>query len=414
MMASLMASGIIAMTLGAYLNLVGHRNLAVMRSLAWKATMPAIEAGLEEALTQCYFHYKDTNLGANNWTLIDGSYTKTRRLGETYYEVAISAARPPVITCHGYAMLPLQTNYISRVVQIKTRADYRFSKAITVKGAIDLNGNDVVTDSFDSEDPSHSNDGLYDSTKRKDNGDIASISGLGTVISGGNANIYGRAATGPGGRMTIGPRGAVGSSAWQASNAGIQEGWLEDDMNIDFPDVELPFSIPGWPVAAGEVGGESYDYLLGAGNYQMVSLDMSGTTKMIVTNNAVLYVSGNISLSGQASVIIAPGASLTIYCAGASADFSGNGLINNTGSAFNFSYYGLNSNTSVAIKGNSSWAGTLYAPYAAITTVGNGDFVGSILGAGVKMTGNGGFHYDEALGRSGIFRGLLVTSWNEI
>ena len=413
---TLFISGVMGITLAAYLNLVGNRNLATMRSLAWNSTMPAIEAGLEEALTQCHFNYRDTNLSANGWSSYDGNFRKTRTIGDKYYEVTISADRPPIITSRGYAMLPLQTNYISRTVRINTRADFVFSKAMTVQGGIDLNGNNVISDSFDSEDPDHSDNGLYPAGigKRKDNGDIATVSGITGVIAGGNANVYGHAATGPGGSMSLGSNGGVGSRTWQNSNDGIQPGWFTDDMNVDFPDVTLPFSPPGAPVLPGIVGGTNYDYVLGSGNYQMISLNMAGNSTMIVTNDAVLYITGNASLSGNAQIDIAPGGHLTIYMGGANADFSGNGIINETGSAFNFAYFGLPSNTSVSFAGNASWAGTVYAPEAQITTVGNGDFVGSIVGGSVRMTGNGGFHYDEALGRRGMFRGILVTTWNEI
>lgn len=416
LVATLFISGVLGIVLVAYLNLVGNRNLATMRSLAWNSTMPAIEAGIEEALTHCYYNYQFTNLSAQNWTLDNGSYKKSRNLGETRYEVAISGDRPPVITCRGYALRPMQTNEISRAVQVTTRAEFMFSRPLTVKGGIELNGNNTLTDSFDSEDPAHSDNGLYPVAvgKRKDNGDIATTAGITGIIVGGNANVYGRASTGPGGSMLLGPGGAVGTHSWQNSNQGIQPGWFTDDMNMDFPDVTLPFSPPGAPVAPGIVGGTAYTGVLGSGIYQMTSINFSGSQKLIVTNNAVLYVPGNISFSGSAGIVVAPGGSLTIYCGGAVADFSGQGVANTTGSAFNFAYYGLPSNTAVSFVGGSGWAGTVYAPNAAFTAVGNGEFVGSIIAASATTTGNAGFHYDEALGRRGLFRGIIVTNWNEI
>jgi hypothetical protein len=416
LVATLFVSGVMGIVLASYLNLVANRNLATMRSLAWNSTMPAIEAGIEEALTHCYFNYVNSNLTAQSWSLSGGTYNKSRVLNGTRYEVSISGARPPVVTCRGYAALPLQTNEISRTVLVNTRADWMFARPLTVKGALKLNGNNTLTDSFDSEDPAHSDSGLYPTApgKRKDNGDVATVSGITDIIVGGNANVYGRASTGPGGSMTLGPGGAVGSAAWQASNSGIEDGWFTDDMNMEFPDVVLPFSPPGMPLTPGIVGGTAYNAVLGSGTYQAVSINYSGSQKMIVTNNAVLYVTGNISFSGSAGIIIAPGGSLKIYCAGSLADFSGQGVANNTGSAFNFGYYGMPGNTGVSFVGGSGWAGTVYAPNAAFTAVGNGDFVGSIIAASATTTGNSGFHYDEALGRSGLFRGIVVTAWNEM
>src|SRR5437667_12582103 len=101
LVATLFISGVMGITLAAYLNLAGNRNLATMRSLAWNSTMPMIEAGLEEALSQCYYSYKDTNLAANGWSAYGGNFSKSRTIGDKYYEVTISGDRPPIITSRG-------------------------------------------------------------------------------------------------------------------------------------------------------------------------------------------------------------------------------------------------------------------------------------------------------------------------
>ena len=80
--------------------------------------------------------------------------------------------------------------------------------------------------------------------------------------------------------------------------------------------------------------------VIGAGNWQMPTLSMSGQNQAIVTGAAVLYVTGSISLSGQSSITIAPGGSLKLYCNG-SASLTGQGVANTTGSATNFFFYGM-------------------------------------------------------------------------
>jgi hypothetical protein len=150
----------------------------------------------------------------------------------------------------------------------------------------------------------------------------------------------------------------------------------------------------------------------------MQTLDMSGSAKMLIQGDTVLYVTGDVSITGQAQLIIAPGASLTIYVAGASANFAGNGILNQSGDTTKFTYYGLPSNTSLALSGNSSFTGTFYAPNANFTLNGGGsnnyDFAGASVTKTVSMHGHFKFHYDERLGRiAGPVR-YRAASWNEL
>jgi hypothetical protein len=193
---------------------------------------------------------------------------------------------------------------------------------------------------------------------------------------------------------------------------------VKDDMNIIFPDVQLPFSGGAFSLSAGTIGGISYDYVLGNGNYQAAGLSMSGQNKMYVTGtNTVLYVNGNFSMAGQSTIIIAPGASLKLYVSGASGDIGGNGVVN-PGTAMNFIYYGLPSNTSLSMSGNTAFTGVIYAPSADFSLGGGGstdyDFVGASITKTVTMNGHFNFHYDEALSKYGPMRGFVVTSWNEM
>lgn len=139
--------------------------------------------------------------------------------------------------------------------------------------------------------------------------------------------------------------------------------------------------------------------------------------RMIVNGNAILYVTGNVSISGQAYIYIAPGASLNIYVAGATASFGGQGVINPSAQAKNFRYMGRPTNTSVTFSGNSAFAGVIYAPQAALTMSGGGstvlDFVGASTTATVSMTGSFNFHYDESLANiTDAF--YIAASWDEI
>src|SRR6185503_5824011 len=140
------------------------------------------------------------------------------------------------------------------------------------------------------------------------------------------------------------------------------------------------------------------------------------------------YVTSSINISGGGSgnqnnappqIHIAPGASLTIYMAGASTTIAGNGVVNDTAQAKNFAYYGLPGNTTINITGNGAFYGTIYAPQADLNLKGSGnssveDFTGASVTKSTKMTGNFNFHYDEDLIRLTTLGGYDVTSWAEM
>lgn len=401
----------------AYLALIGYQNRAVLRAQAWNYEIPVAEAGIEEAITQLY--YNQGNLGTNGWTLINNAYTRERNLPDGRYVVAISNVSPPVIYSQGYAQAPGTTNYLSqpRTVRVTIGTQGLFSKGLVAKGTIDMSGNNLKTDSFNSTDPAYSTNGRYDPNKTKDNGDVGTNDTVANSIAVGNANVYGHAATGPGGTVTVGPNGAVGSLVWQnAGNKGFEPGYVTGDMNVSFPDVTAPFTSASTP-SSGTVGGTNYTYVFSSGNYMMSSLDLKGPDTVCVSGDAVVYVTGKVDLGAKGFIYISTNCTLKLYVGGA-AQLSGQGVANPNASATNFFYYGLNSNTSLGLSGNSAFTGVIYAPYAAFTLGGGGstpyDFVGAAVVATVRLNGHYNFHYDEALAGLNADRRPVVTSWNEI
>jgi hypothetical protein len=437
---TVVVTGLVGFLLASYLGMVRTQNVSTMRSQDWNSAIAVVEAGLEEALAHLNAH-GTTNLACDGWEQLGAEYVLQRTLGDNFYHLTIKnvavSNSAPIIESRGYIRVPTLTAssqtlllaaagvsgpssfYLSRGVRLSTRQDALFAKGLVAKGRIDLNGNNVATDSFDSSDPNYSTGGAYDPAKNKDKGDVATNSGLTNSLNVGNADIMGHVSTGPGGTISIGPNGSVGDKAWVTNgNNGIKAGWSSDDMNVSFPDVSIPYNN-GVPPAGGTVDGVSYTYVLDSGKFQVNgNFSMSGNQKMRVTSNAVLYVTGNFSLSGNAYVEISPGASLKLYVAGSTASIGGNGIINNAGNALDFTYYGLPGNTSVSLGGNATFIGTVYAPNAALALNGGGsgdtDFVGAGMVGTATLNGHFKFHYDEALGVLGPFRGFVVTAWNEM
>ena len=435
LMISMLIVAVMGVSMGSYLTLVSSQNHSVARSLAWASAIPAAEAGVEEALT--HLTRNDlVNIASDGWVLKgDGWYQKSGNLGGGFgYVTRIQNVNPPLIVSTGIAPTPNgpaaigtteaailgaaldQRTFVRRSVRVHTLRDSSFFvKGIVAKGQIDLAGNNVKTDSFDSEDPNYSTGGKYDPAKVKDNGDVATNSGLIDSLSVGNADVMGRVATGPGGSIAIGSNGTVGDKGWVTSGqTGIQPGRSSADMNVSFPDVEAPFTTGAIP-AGGRVDGVNYNYILEDGDWVISSL--SG--KVLVRGDARLYVSSSFSITGQGGIWLDESASLQLYSAAAQVTIGGNGVVNEGRLAKNFQYFGLPSNTEVKVAGNGFFAGTLYAPNAHLHLAGGGnnteDFVGASISASVKINGKFQFHYDEALARlDDGGRGFLPDSWNEI
>jgi len=134
---------------------------------------------------------------------------------------------------------------VSRAVRVTVSRGSYFLKAMVAKHKIDMNGNGVWTDSFDSTDPLHSKSGQFpldDPTKLLSNGDVASNDSIVNAINIGNANIHGHVSVGPKGTINLGPNGSVGTILWDLTHDGVQDGYFTDDMNFTFPSVVLPYS----------------------------------------------------------------------------------------------------------------------------------------------------------------------------
>jgi hypothetical protein len=271
----------------------------------------------------------------------------------------------------------------------------------------------VVADSFDSASTNYSTAGRYDPLKRRDGGDVAAFLGLTNSLNIGNANIYGKLWTGPGGSAVIGPQGGIGSIAFldDPINSGmIQPGWLRDDMDPYFPEAALPSLGATFTPGPGNVGGTNYAYLLRNENYRILNFSMNSGT-MMVTGRATFWIQRDLNIGGTAKIVITPTGSLMLYSGTAfetnttASIIAGGGIVNQTYRALGFQYCGLPSNRVVSLTGNGNFVGTIYAPNADLVLndggTGSENFSGAIVSKSITMNGTFRFHYDEDLARSG-------------
>ena len=370
MLACIVVAAAVGVVLVGYLQFGQTSQSLAIRSQKWNLALPVAEAGMEEALTQLNYT-KGGNLAANGWTangsiigkggktVINNAYVRTRVLSpDAYYEVGISMSgtkhrtNPVTISATGYVREALTTNYIARTITGTIGLTNQvFTKAIIAKKHVRM-GKSSLVDSFDSLDNAYSTGGKYDAKKNKATAGVATVSDKKNAIQVDKTKIYGDAATSndgkdkPGGIEFKG-NGTLGDKTWvDTGNLGLQSGKLTHDFQYDFAPVEPPWTGGAIPPAGGKVGKTDYQYILGTGNYQLGKVDLK--KPMIVTGNAVLYVTGDFKI--EEDIVIQNNASLTLYMGGKNFEVKDKNVLMNNGDATQFRYYGLNLSSSLPFK----------------------------------------------------------------
>jgi len=399
-----LAAGI---TLASYLVLISNRYRMTVRSMDWNKAMPVLESGIEEALT--HLHDEFTNLSLNGWTAgtlsgqpvfskfrtnySDGSYFWTAIVTNGYFT-------NPIIYSSGFVPVPLGKGYICRTVKVLTSRALEFPNAVAASGLINFNGNNGTVDAY------NSCNGSYGGTNSHIATSMVTSYNANPAITMGNGKMYGTLDTGAGGTVTVGPNGSVGDSNWLATSSGIDPGYTNANVTQSFSSNSPPANYSSWgpPLTITNAT------VLNGGNFQVSSLSSSSSgSPIIVTGPSTLYVSGNVSISGNGYIQILPGGSLTVYVAG-NASLGGQGVINGTSSPENFSYIGLAGNTSINFAGSTAFYGTINAPEADFTAGGGADIYGAAIVKSFTIGGSAGFHYDQC---AGLLGNLVVTSWQE-
>lgn len=266
-----------------YLSLIDQQSYLNTRSQTWNMAISVSEAGVEDGLQQLNNAFP--NMNTDGWTYNGSSYYwKSNSLpdgnGYTSY-IIITNSLNPVVVARAYVNMPptyakkatssllatvgfsspnTPADPVTRAIQVTCAKKSLFQVAMVAKQNIDLNGNGITTDSFDSSMPGIKSNpmGMYDSSKAGSKGDIATNLGVIDSIAGGNAKVFGHAHTGPGSPSTalqIGPNGYVGSMTDQSvvGAGAVDPGWWLPDSNFTFPDTTMP-NYAAWttlPVTGG-------------------------------------------------------------------------------------------------------------------------------------------------------------------
>jgi hypothetical protein len=303
------------------------------------------------------------------------------------------------------------TPHASRRLEAVVAPVSSFEQAIFSVGSVNLNNQNIVVDSYDSRDAAKSTDGLYDVTKRQQNGNIATD---GTLIDAGNAHIYGDVATNS------------GTVTGVSNITGVQR--------TDFYQEPIPIGEPVWPsinpatytvTGTATLTGSSTKGAASS-RYRLDRISLSGSQTLTLAGNPdgspsyiELYVTGDVSVAGTAQIVLGEGVHAKIYFAG-NVDIAGRGMLNPANQPSDLLLYGVQPQGDltphVNLGGNGQITAAVYAPGYNVTVNGGGSsghVFGSIVGKTVAMTGVTNLHYDEALGASGLINNYQIVSWIE-
>jgi hypothetical protein len=311
-----------------------------------------------------------------------------------------------VLTAHA-----VSSPQVSRRVEAIVSPVSSFNAALMAVNSLNLTDQNIVIDSYDSRDPNKSTNGLYDVAKRQEHGNVATD---GNLIEAGNAHIYGNVATN------------AGTVSGAANITGTER--------TDFYQDPIPVGAPSWPsinpspatVTSSATITASSTQGTPASRYILNQINLNGSQTLTLAGAPdgsptyiELYVTGDISVTGQGEIEVDPGVHATIYFAN-NVDVAGRGIINVANQPANLLLYGIEPvgdyTPHVNLGGNATISAAIYAPNHDVAIAGGGSsghFYGSIVGKTAVMTGVTNLHYDEALGDSGRISDYKIVSWFE-
>ncbi len=399
---------------------VSHEHRMSKHSTAWVDSLHAAEAGVEAAVNEYYkvvsgitpwIGWTNVNVSGSIKMLPDVPLSSPLATTGTdrRYSVMVNL-NTYMVTATGTVSVSRFTNDVRRAVQVELAPDYSspFEAAMLAKSYVKHGGNASV-DSFDSSDPSKSTGGQYDPAKRRMNGDIVTICSdpEAAIFATGSGVLYGDLVAGIGGGVKISGSytnlGAIGSGA----DTDISDVIVPMNKTLTHPAIKMAGNAVETIVVAGNTD-RSVSYIKATG----------GALKVTGSGRLRLYIEGEFSISGSATMHITPspaGAALKVEIY-ANGDVLLNSCVNQTGNAANLGIYGTSNVKSVKYTGNSVFSGFMYVPHAAFSFPGQGDFVGAVVAGTIDVTGTGDFHYDEALAKMQLpfLLGYKIKNWHEI
>jgi hypothetical protein len=316
--------------------------------------------------------------------------------GTTPFPITSNSA-PLITSIAGVPDITSQGSEI-RLVQVNAKARTTFSLGLFSDKDLTIGGTTLVNSYNSSLGPYNT------ATNAFDNGDAGTN---GNLVLNGTPIIDGDASAG-------------GSVVLKGNNAEIT-GEVEGGMTkIDLPPVD------SYVAAAKAVNDNASIPKAIKPNGQLVDVYNAGNQSLSIQAGATLNLPGGVdkahpkvyylssaSLTGNSTINIT--GYVVIFTDG-NLDFAGGTVVNNAGAGPPeklLVYSSGSASTNIKINGGAGFAGAVYAPKAQIAYSGGGNIFGAAVGGSVSLSGNAQFHYDEALGQTGLAVYFEVENWVE-
>ena len=343
------------------------------------------EAGVERAIWELnHGTIIDWEGDAESRTLIISSFQADdgTEVGDISITVLDLQGENPVIESTGRVSY-IGSNDIEksiRVVLEKIETDSLFDYGIFGKQSLEMSGNAFV-DSYDSREGVYGGENISDLGQMGTNGIYSGDISLNNTVE-------------INGDVVVGPGGIPADVISMSSNVTINGELTALTEEKTFPPVVPPSNLP-W----------RGDFILAPNNMATISesgeyssLIFQSNSKISITSDCILYVTGEFTMLSNTQLEIAEGVTLALYLGGTFSQSSNSQINNLSLDPTMVQIYGTETfQTLMTWESNTSFYGAIYVPDYTVLYNSNAEFYGSIIANTVKIDSNAGLHYDNAL-----------------
>ena len=399
LMTAIIAMFVVSLLVGGYMTLASSEYRLATRSLLIGASFSLAEGGVDLAIDA--LNDSDTsgwNVSGSTWTReVTGIEITTGGTGAIRVVITDATSNTPTIHSEGIVSGHPSGDVTKQLQVSLTSGFFPYKNGFDSKNGFVLKGQNVTMDSYNSA------NGAYSGSNRGSEIRVSTVSIETDAIDIGNANIFGYVAVG----ATLAP-GQTGSNVIDVGKNGtissygeaqiVQEDRILTDYYASFPNRPAPSVSSGWEFPnSGTIttSGTYYvdgDWSLG-GN--------SGALAIAPNTDVILVVTGELNLTGKATLTLNTDATLKLFVEG-DVSIGGNGILNSSNPE-NLEVIGTNTNEgeqTIKINGNGQLSATVYAPNANVELKGGGSsgrVYGAVVAYDASLVGNSHFSFDEAL-----------------
>ena len=399
LMTAIIAMFVVSLLVGGYMTLASSEYRLATRSLLIGASFSLAEGGVDLAIDA--LNDSDTsgwNVSGSTWTReVTGIEITTGGTGAIRVVITDATSNTPTIHSEGIVSGHPSGDVTKQLQVSLTSGFFPYKNGFDSKNGFVLKGQNVTMDSYNSA------NGAYSGSNRGSEIRVSTVSIETDAIDIGNANIFGYVAVG----ATLAP-GQTGSDVIDVGKNGtissygeaqiVQEDRILTDYYASFPNRPAPSVSSGWEFPnSGTIttSGTYYvdgDWSLG-GN--------SGALAIAPNTDVILVVTGELNLTGNATLTLNTDATLKLFVEG-DVSIGGNGILNSSNPE-NLEVIGTNTNEgeqTIKINGNGQLSATVYAPNANVELKGGGSsgrVYGAVVAYDASLVGNSHFSFDEAL-----------------